>query len=339
MVDVAVGIGTETANKVWTCRFCGFSGSLDEFEPDRNGEGFWCVDCDGYTYFNEEDNRKQKFILILEVKADSNDTSLLPKVRLNKRLSPLRYPGGKSKLAHYLYSQMQGQDKKTFVETHAGGASVGLALLDAKAVKKLILNDIDFGIYALFKTIKDNPQPLIDRVMGFRPNHEDFFSARQTILDGYKGCDLLEAAWLLLRVNRLAYSGICKANPLGGKNGSRKMLVQRWKPENLCKRIRRIHEMGDNIEIYNIDACELIEEMYWDENAVLFIDPPYFRKGKQLYVNYYEREDHLELSWLLDTLYQGFPCADIILTYDNDEFIEQLYMHPVVKKISRKFSV
>ena len=35
----------ETANKVWTCRFCGFSGSLDEFERigTVKGSGAWTV--------------------------------------------------------------------------------------------------------------------------------------------------------------------------------------------------------------------------------------------------------------------------------------------------------
>lgn len=76
--------------KTATCRFCGLSGTLDELEINKYGDGFWCADCDGFTYFEQEDNEKQRFILILEDKG-SESKSNLSKIRLNKRISPLRY--------------------------------------------------------------------------------------------------------------------------------------------------------------------------------------------------------------------------------------------------------
>lgn len=39
-------------NKRYTCRWCGFtSTNIDDFELDfKNNQGFWCGDCDGFTF-------------------------------------------------------------------------------------------------------------------------------------------------------------------------------------------------------------------------------------------------------------------------------------------------
>jgi len=53
-------------NSTLKCQFCGTEGTIDDFEIDfKNKNGFWCPDCDGHTFFNQEDNDKRKFTLIL----------------------------------------------------------------------------------------------------------------------------------------------------------------------------------------------------------------------------------------------------------------------------------
>jgi DNA adenine methylase len=280
-------------NNLLTCRFCGNESTIEEFDLDELGDGFWCNDCDGYTYFIDSRIDKHRFTLILEDKSNENSTNYSAEVRLNKRLSPLRYPGGKSKLSNYLYSKMQKSSTDTFVEAFSGGASVGLALLNSRIINHLILNDLDYGIYALFSIIKENPKLIINKIQGCSPTHEDYFKAQEIVLANYKNIELLEAAWSLLVVNRLAYSGICKANPLGGRNGTQQNLLQRWNPDALIQRITKINNMGDRITVFNTDACKLIEETYWQPATTILVDPPYYKKGKQLYNCYYENEDHI----------------------------------------------
>jgi DNA adenine methylase len=127
--------------------------------------------------------------------------------------------------------------------------------------------------------------------------------------------------------------------PLGGRNGTQQNLLQRWNPDALIQRITKINNMGDRITVFNTDACKLIEEIYWQPATTILVDPPYYKKGKQLYNCYYENEDHIELSGLLNNLYQGCPGADIILTYDNEEFIERLYCYPNIEKVNRIYSI
>lgn len=95
-------------------------------------------------------------LLILE--AGSGKNPQMKKVPgLRKRVSPLRYPGGKSKLAEYLLMNSQPWQLSTFVEVFAGGASLGLSLLLSGRIKHLILNDEDPDVYAFWKTVLNDP--------------------------------------------------------------------------------------------------------------------------------------------------------------------------------------
>ncbi|MDD1505393.1 DNA adenine methylase [Lysinibacillus sp. CNPSo 3705] len=117
----------------------------------------------------------------------------------------------------------------------------------AGAIEELHLNDLDYGIYSLWWTILHMSAELIYRINNTQPSREQYFKAQQNIKQGFKGMDMLDAAWDTLIVNRLAYSGISKANPLGGKNGSQKQLLARWSPQSLTKRITCIANMADKI--------------------------------------------------------------------------------------------
>lgn len=320
------------------CRFCGEEYLYNEAEIDHLNQGYFCEVCDGYTYLRE-DIKEHKFTLLLEDNQGMNPAPKTNGISFNKRLSVLRYPGGKSKLIPFLYTKLVENSTKRLVSPYAGGASVELALLDAGIVQELVLNDIDFGIYALFWTIIHTPEEITYRLNSIRPTHNDYFEAQSIVKSDYQNCTIIESAWATLLVNRLAYSGIYRANPLGGRNGTRDSLLSRWNPEDLCRRIKHIHRLGHRIHLSNIDACQLTEEEYWSPDTTIFLDPPYVGKGKQLYRCYYSQEDHIALNVLLESLYQGVPGADIILIYDNDPLIRDLYLYPTIETVSRVYSI
>lgn len=322
-----------------TCRFCGLTGTPDDgdFQLDKYNKGFWCEACDGFNYFEHVKNR-HRFVLILEYQSANSQPKVKVPIRFNKRLSPFRYPGGKSKLIDYLYLHLNYSKTKKLVSPFTGGGSFELAMLDAGVVEHLHLNDLDTGIFSFWWVVKHMPFALIERLQTITPTHKDFFEAQSIIKEDYRGVDVVEAAWASLLVNRLAYSGIYKANPLGGKKGTRKALLSRWNPIELEKRIMHIHQLSERITVTQENALELIEEAYWDGESTIFIDPPYFEKGKDLYHCYYTEKDHIELSHLLDSLYHGCPGADIIVTYNYHEWIDNLYYYPQRKIISRTYS-
>jgi len=177
----------------------------------------------------------------------------------------------------------------------------------------------------LFTLIKEFPEALTLEIKSRIPTHADYIEARRLIKNDYANADMFEAAWSLFLVNRLAYSGIYKANPLGGLRGTKESLLSRWNPDDLCSRIMKLHSMSDRFTVHNQDALEFIEDNYWHSRCTILADPPYHGKGKDLYLHYYSEEDHLNLQFLLEQLYKETPEADVIVTYDDAPFIEQIY--------------
>lgn len=323
-----------------TCRFCGESYETTE-SLDHTADGFWCDICQGYTFFDPKEYDHRRLLLLLEDKNASSGQNpvVAPLPQLRKHLSPLRYPGGKSKLIDYLYSRLCQAQLDTFVEVFAGGASLGLSLLDAGAIKRLILNDKDPGVYAFWHTVLNDPQSLTERLQSDFPTHHDLDIAKEQLTR----CDAptSDLAWSFLLANRLSYSGIIKANAQGGKNGSQESLLARWNPETLTKRILHIYSMCDCIELHNEDCLQFIADNAWwaKEGRTLYLDPPYYEKGKDLYNTYFTEADHICLSDLLQSLYREFPAADIILTYDNHPRIRELYPLATQEVISRNYSI
>lgn len=328
----------EAKQNTLICSHCGSFLEEGDYDLDKAGQGFWCECCDMYNYFTAvPEDERHHFELALEV-ASNNELRQTADVKFKRQLSPLRYPGGKSKIIPYVHSRLNRNKARTFVEPYAGGASVGLSLLEAGAIEKLHLNDLDYGIYALFTVIFSDPGPILERLDHVTPTHEMYFESQRRILSNHHYDNLYDAAWDMLIVNRLSFSGISKANPLGGKNGTQKELLSRWNPATLKKRIERLWALRDAVSVSNRDALEVIEEFYWDEETTLFIDPPYVDKGPVLYTKSYSDNNHVDLCVLLESLYATCPGADIQLYYDNSDLVKDIYSLPEIIEINRRYS-
>lgn len=73
---------------------------------------------------------------------------------LPTNLSPLRYPGGKSKLSpllRYIIENRVENNITTYIEPFAGGAGVALELLFSGTVDNIIINDYDKAIYSFWR--------------------------------------------------------------------------------------------------------------------------------------------------------------------------------------------
>ena len=307
------------------CRWCG---STDIEGVAKDGSGFWCADCDGFTYYDEDENRRHRMLLILE--SETGDMHVPEhECRLKKRVSPLRYPGGKSRIAGQLLLTAQPWQMDSFVEVFAGGASVGLSFLNAGRIRNLVLNDADPDVYAFWKTVLYEPDYLEQKVMEAVPSRELFFRAKEALKQELPD---RERAWHFFLVNRTAFSGIQMANPM-------KDIAARWNPGALVGRIERITSMKGRIKLYNMDACDFLEQYaYWTDRTTLFLDPPYYGKGSQLYPHAYDGEGHVLLADMVNSLYTGFGGPDIIITYDDCHEVRELYPFAEIREIGRRYS-
>lgn len=311
------------------CRVCGAEfTSRDDIEEDAHGTGFWCPECDGYTPY-ENSNRSSDIDLsvCLETKAvkDHGLEIKKPKCLLQERISPLRYPGGKGKMLKQL-EPLFPDKVSTMVEPFAGGASASLAMLFAGRADRIILNDLDPGVYAFWNAVLNSTDKLLNELKNIQGTREEFLKAKEILSNPavYSGMELAAA---FLVANQLAFSGITKAGIAGDYQ-------RRWSYKKVVDRIQKIAAYKDHITVMNEDALQVIEEYYWDEKNFLFVDPPYVLQGKRLYREWYETDDHMKLANLIKDLTLSYPgCAKIIVTYDACEETEELYSFPFTRKI------
>ena len=111
----------------------------------------------------------------------------------------------------------------------------------------------------------------------------------------------------------------------------------RFNREELSNRIRRIGEHKTDITIYNKDVNSLITNYVskFGERTLIYFDPPYFKKGKQLYMNYFSLSDHKRIEKLIR---EKVDCAWLI-TYDDSPEIVRIYNGYEIRQFDLNYSV
>jgi DNA adenine methylase len=237
-------------------------------------------------------------------------------------ISPLRYPGGKGHLAPFFGSLLATQKlpTKVFVEPFAGGAGAALTLLAQGKAKSVVLNDLDAGIAALWRSIFGQSEEfacLIETapitIEAWRKHHATYL-ARE---DNKDDLDLGFATFFLNRTNR---SGILNAWPIGGlAQAGEWKLDCRFNRAALAARVRKLGTLRERVTVTQKDAIALIAD-YMTPGSFIYADPPYLTKGADLYLNAMSWEDHQALA---DGL--AGSRGMWMVTYDHDARVGDLY--------------
>ena len=252
--------------------------------------------------------------------------------------SPLRYPGGKNKLAKFIAKIcVDNQINGHYVEPYAGGASVALYLLLENKVVEITINDFDRSVYAFWHSVIKNTKKLCDLIENTEITLENWEKAKE-IQRNKKKAKLLDLGFSTFFLNRTNISGILNAGLIGGKsqNGKYKMDC-RFNKKELIKKIKVIAKQKKRIHLYNLDALELIKKIQADHQelqTIFYFDPPYYLKGQSLYINYYKHEDHEEVSEAIKQI----KNIHWIVSYDNTAEIKKIYKW-VSKNKQREYSL
>lgn len=238
--------------------------------------------------------------------------------------SPLRYPGGKRKLANFIKDAIvqNGILGGTYIEPFAGGASVALHLLFNNYVEKVIINDIDRSIYSFWDCVLNDTKELCDRINDIDITVEEWEKQRIIQLNK-ENAALIDLAFSTFFLNRTNRSGIIKGGIIGGKEQSGNWKIDaRFNKANLIQRIEKIATSKDKISVHCLDSMDLINSLSLeiDERTLIYFDPPYYNQGSTLYVNHFTHEDHVKLSDYIKKL----ECK-WILTYDETPEILGMY--------------
>ena len=251
--------------------------------------------------------------------------------------SPLRYPGGKKRLVNFFEELIKKNNLEdgVYVEPYAGGASIALTLLFEGYISKAIINDLDKSIYAFWHSVLFRTEELCDLIKK-TPINIKTWKTQKKIQKNKGKKDLLKLGFSTFYLNRTNYSGIINAGPIGGfKQKGKWKINSRYNKKDLIERIKKIALYRNKIELYNQDAIELIKNISkkLPENTLIYFDPPYYTKGKGLYMDHYGPEDHKEVAIGIKKIKQNW-----VLTYDNVPSIEQLYREYKKNKYSLGYS-
>ncbi|MFO4108388.1 DNA adenine methylase [Enterobacter roggenkampii] len=239
--------------------------------------------------------------------------------------TPLRYPGGKGKLTNYILKliDINGLSGCDYVEPYAGGAGVAINLLLAGRATNVHLNDLNTAIYCFWHSILEETERFCSLIESTPVTMVEWYKNKDIIANqaNYSALEIGFATFFLNRTNR---SGILLGGVIGGKEQSGKWkLDARFNKTDLINRIKIIASKKANIHIYNQDAKLFLDNVVskFKKDTLIYLDPPYYVKGKGLYQNHYGHEDHLSIA---KTIKQN-NMHPWIVSYDNTEEINDMY--------------
>lgn len=242
--------------------------------------------------------------------------------------SPLRYPGGKQVLGRLLCHllHLNGLGGGTYAEPYAGGCGAALWLLFGEYVNRILINDADFRLYCLWESILRRSEQLAELIERTVPNTAEWERQRE-IYFAPSHFSRLRVGFATFFLNRCNRSGIiARGGMIGGRSQSGVWRIDaRYNGKELANRVRKIAIFRDRITLTRLDALDFIKGIEADtagaSRTFVYLDPPYYRKGSQLYLNFYDPEDHA----LVAAAMRKRRAFRWVMTYDNVPEIRRLY--------------
>lgn len=250
--------------------------------------------------------------------------------------SPLRYPGGKNCIFSFVSkifyeNQLIGAN---YAEPYAGGSGLALRLLFEGYVDHIYINDLDRSIYAFWISILDRPHDFCKWVENVEVSIENWNKYKEIQKNTTDDFELAKSTFFLNRTN---ISGVIKGGVIGGQEQKGKYKIDaRFNKSDLVNRIQRIAEVKNRISVSNLDGVSFISRLNKKrEEIFIYLDPPYYQKGADLYMNFYSKEDHKRLSKHVHRMKKKW-----MVSYDNHDFILNLYAekNKIVYKLSQSAS-
>ncbi|MBB4635514.1 DNA adenine methylase [Longimicrobium terrae] len=218
----------------------------------------------------------------------------------------------------FLSNEMVGYD---YAEPYAGGASVALSLLFEQYASRVHINDLNPSVFAFWNAVLHDTDSLCARIRDVAVTVDEWH--RQKAVQQATDPEQLDLAVSTFFLNRTNRSGIIEGGIIGGKNqtGNWK-LDARFNKDDLIRRISKIARQSERITLTRRDAACYLRDVVptLPRSTFLYLDPPYFVKGRGLYQNFYDPDDHAEISAAMDHVERPW-----LVSYDAAPEIIRLY--------------
>jgi DNA adenine methylase len=232
------------------------------------------------------------------------------------RVGPvMQYAGGKTFVAPLL-AQVLGRlpEGAELREPFCGGASVSIQMLRTGRATRVWLNDLDPVVQAVWNAVIQEPNALGRALDGIVHGETEFKALRKAVSKlALPSVELAASAIYCQKVAmRSVYKGEFKPDA-------------RWDAAVTKERVRETHELLCGRVVHGkctgLDALEVIRA---PGNAVLFLDPPYWRCGVFMYRKAYKKE--AEFTALAEALkhHEDGPNHPWLMTIGDDEVSDRM---------------
>jgi len=239
-----------------------------------------------------------------------------------KDASPLRYPGGKWRIANFFNSviRLNQLNQCHYVEPYAGGASLALSLLFTEQVSEIHLNDLDPAIHAFWHSALTHNKDFIQLIEETSVTPDEWLKQKVIYKNGDTR-DKLALGFATFFLNRTCHSGILNAGMIGGREQTGEWKVDaRFNKRDLRRRIERIGQFQKRIHLSCKDAITFLTTSTFPKTTLIYLDPPYYKAGAWLYLNAYKPDDHAAVKECAKSLKSAW-----IVSYDDVSEIRDLY--------------
>jgi DNA adenine methylase len=231
--------------------------------------------------------------------------------------SPLRYPGGKSKVVKHLakFLPQNLSEYSEYREPMVGGGSVYLHIKQTFPNLSFWINDLNEDVYSFWKLVQYNLPQLVEELEYIRDVAvigKLLFAELTDKNINFENCTIDERAVRFFVLNRITFSGTVEA---GGF--SEEAFHKRFTYSSI-ERLAKLEEVIKDVRITNFDYGELLEAP--GKDVFIYLDPPYLSATQsRLYGKSGELHTYFEHDRFCQMLKE---CPHKwMVTYDNSEQI------------------
>lgn len=195
-----------------------------------------------------------------------------------KRISFIRYPGGKQRILNYIISilPLRGRIKKRYIEPFVGSGALFFALNPERA----LLADINLELIDLYRGIRRSPLKVWEIYESFPKTKKAYYEIRAIKTDGK---DLAFRAARTLYLNRTCFKGMWRHNSDGKFNVGYGGQDRRWVINQAT--LKEISNRLKHAVLRCSDFEKIIEGSIRED--FIFIDPPYRPGEREMFHDHY----------------------------------------------------
>lgn len=228
--------------------------------------------------------------------------------------TPLRYPGGKSRVADMLIANFP--DFREYREPFLGGGSVFVSTIQKKPNATYWINDLYYDLYCFWVNVQKHPCEMITEAQLKRTEYKDGKELYDDLLKRHDIMNDFDLGVAFFILNRITFSGTSLSG--GYSQGS-------YDGRFNCKSIIRIQDVAPLLQkatITNLDYSELLEKV--GNDVFIFMDPPYYTATKSaLYGKGGELHKGFDHERFAETVKK---CSHKwMITYDDCDFVREHY--------------